>query len=482
MPPIIALLACLVTIFVLMRLDIARAPEVSKAIWIPFIWMLILCTRLPAQWLNLMPASQAEAFAEGSPLDRTVYLTLTLIAVGILVSRRAGILNLLKGNIALSVLILLGLASVAWSDFPFITFKRWFRDLGGFLMIGVVLSESSPVDAVTTLLRRLSYVVIPLSVVLIKYYPNIGRGFDRWSGIPQEVGVTSSKNILGVLCLLSMLLFFWDTLRRWSNRSDRQTRQVLFLNFIFLGMTLWLLNRANSSTSTLCVALGCSFLALSHTRFIQPRPARLKVLIPLVLSLYFILDWGFDIRSIVVSLAGRDSTLTGRTDLWEYLSTVDVNWLLGTGYESFWLGSRFENALARFQWGPTQAHNGYREMYLNLGMLGLSVVFVLLFTSYRKICKGLTVDFGPALLGLTLWITVLCYDVTEAAFRLGHPLWLSFLLVSLSIPSLRTQPVHSRRLDLSRNQRFTPQIRPIPQLKTTEQRSSYRLVEKRSKR
>jgi O-antigen ligase len=198
----------------------------------------------------------------------------------------------------------------------------------------------------------------------------------------------------------------------------------------------------------------------------------------MVLSLYFISDWVFDIRSVVASLAGRDATLTGRTDLWKYLSTVDINWLLGTGYESFWLGSRFQNALALFRWGPTQAHNGYREMYLNLGMLGLSVLTVLLFVSYRKICKGLTKDFGPALLGLTLWSTVLCYNVTEAAFKSGHVLWFSFLLVSLSIPSLRTQSVRSR-VDLSRNQRLSPQIRPIPQRKTTEQRYSYRVVEKR---
>src|SRR6187200_2884208 len=99
MPPSIALLACVVTIVVLMRLDIGRTPQVSKAIWVPFIWMLILSTRLPAQWLNLMPASNAEAFAEGSPLDRTIYLTLTLIGVCILVSRKADVLNLLRGNI-----------------------------------------------------------------------------------------------------------------------------------------------------------------------------------------------------------------------------------------------------------------------------------------------------------------------------------------------------------------------------------------------
>ena len=472
MPPFIALLLCLAGIVFLFRLDSTRIPDVSKALWIPLIWMLILGTRLPANWIGWTVVSQTEAFSEGNALDRLVYLALIILGVGVLISRRVSLLNLLKENIALSLLILLGLVSFTWSDFPYVAFKRWFRDFGGFVMIAVVLSESNLVESVATLLRRLCYVVIPLSIVLIRYYPTIGRGFESFTGAPLELGVTNNKNLLGVLCLSSALLFFWDTLRRWSNRSDRQTRQVLFINGIFLGMTAWLLYLARSSTSTLCVVIGCSFLALTHTRFIQQNPARLKVIIPVGLSFFFIFNWVFDMRSVVAPLVGREATLTGRTDLWKYLETVDINWLLGAGYESFWLGSRFEDAGAKFPWGPTQAHDGYREMYLNLGMLGLSLLIVFLFMSYRKICKRLTTDFSLASLGLALWIALLCYNVTEAAFKSVHVLWFSFLLASLSVPVLNTQRAHSSRMGVSRNSRSTSGIRPLSQFKSSGRRYS----------
>ena len=62
-----------------------------------------------------------------------------------------------------------------------------------------------------TLLRRLCYLLIPLSVLLVKYYPQIGRQYDYWQGTAMYVGPTTSKNMLGVLCLIGGLFFFWDT-------------------------------------------------------------------------------------------------------------------------------------------------------------------------------------------------------------------------------------------------------------------------------
>ena len=42
-------------------------------------------------------------------------------------------------------------------------------------MILVALSDPRPLEAVRAVLRRLCYLLISLSVVLVKYYPEIGR-------------------------------------------------------------------------------------------------------------------------------------------------------------------------------------------------------------------------------------------------------------------------------------------------------------------
>ena len=165
MPPIVALFACLIFMFLLIRHDPAKNPQVSGRVWIPLAWMFFLSSRLPSHWFGYYTATtQAEAYAEGNSLDRLVYLVL-IIASLVIVSRRS--INwgeFFRRNLAIVCLLALALLSVIWSDFPFIAFKRWFRDLGGYLMITVVLSETQPFDAMDTLLRRLFYLVIPLSV------------------------------------------------------------------------------------------------------------------------------------------------------------------------------------------------------------------------------------------------------------------------------------------------------------------------------
>ena len=67
----------------------------------------------------------------------------------------------------------------------------------------------------------------------------------------------------------------------------------------------------------------------------------------------------------VVSVLDRDTTLTGRTNMWADLLKEAINPILGAGYQSFWLGPGAERIWAKYYFHPTQAHNGYLEVYLN---------------------------------------------------------------------------------------------------------------------
>ena len=100
-------------------------------------------------------------------MDRTIYSALILLAIGILMSRSFKWGSFFSRNLALMAFLSFALLSVFWSDFPFVAFKRWFRDFGNYLVILVVLSDPRPLEAVRTLLRRFCYLLIPLSVLLI---------------------------------------------------------------------------------------------------------------------------------------------------------------------------------------------------------------------------------------------------------------------------------------------------------------------------
>ncbi len=433
MPPSLALFLWLILLLGLLRFDPAKDSGTSLALWVPLTWMFILGSRLPSQWLGGQVGTAAQALEEGNPLDRSIFSVLILLAVGILISRSFRWDDFFTRNWALMAFLSFALVSVVWSDFPYVSFKRWFRDLGHYLMVLVVLSDPRPSEAVRTVLRRLCFLLIPLSIVLVKYYPEIGKSYSSWTGVAAYAGATTGKNMLGVLCLVSGLFFFWDTVTRWSDRKERRTRRIILVNVAFIAMTLWLLNLADSATSRVCLVIGCLVIAAAHSRAVKRHPALLKALIPVCFCLYLVLEFNFGINAAIAGAVGRDPTLTDRTYIWSLLLSMNTNPLVGTGYESFWLGPRLELVWQRFGVGLNEAHNGYLEVYLNLGLVGLILLAGFLISSYRTICRRLKPPSSLASLSLALWTILLLYNVTEAAFK-SQFLWVTFLLGAIAVP------------------------------------------------
>ena len=431
MPPVVALVSWVVLLVVLLYFDPAKIQGTSAALWVPVIWMFIVGSRLPSQWIGGQVQQMADVLQEGNPLDRSVYFLLIFLAMGVLVSRSLNWSTLVTHNAVLIVFLAFTLMSFCWSDFPFIAFKRWFRDLGNYLVILVALSDVSSLDAVRTLLRRLCYLLVPLSVLLVKYYPEIGRQYDLWHGTAMYVGATTSKNMLGVLCLVSGVFFFWDTVTRWPDRRSRKTRLIIAVNCAFIAMTFWLLSLSNSATSRVCLLLGCIVILSANSKASQRHPGYIKALIPLCFCLYLVLAFGFGINAQVAGAVGRDPTLTDRTRIWTVLLGMDTNSFVGTGYESFWLGPRLQSIWREFR-GLNEAHNGYLEVYLNLGIAGLFLLGMFLVASYRSICGKLTPLTAMGSLGLALWTILLFYNVTEAAFK-SSLLWITFLMVAITV-------------------------------------------------
>lgn len=436
MPSAIALALFVVFASCLFCFDPAKDRGVSKALWVPLIWMFIMGSRLPSQWFGGgIGGIRAGTLEEGNAFDRSIWLALIVLAAGILLSRSINWGDLLNRNAPLVLFICFGFLSVLWSDYAFVSFKRWFRDLGNYLVVLVTLSDLHPFEAVRTLLRRLFYLLIPLSVILVKYYPEIGRFYNWWNGSAEYVGVTTSKNMLGVACLLSGLFFFWDTVTRWPNRRERRTLQVILINILLMAMTLWLLSLADSATSRVCLILGCLVIAAAHSKTVKRQPALLTTLILLGILLYPVIEFGLGIsmKVLIASAVGRDPSLTDRTRIWEAVLGMETNVLVGTGYESFWLGPRLLEAWQRSGvFGINNAHNGYIELYLNLGIIGVLLLCGVLFTNYGEICRRMATGSTFASLSLALWSVLLFYNYTEAAFK-SQLVWMTFLFAAVIV-------------------------------------------------
>ena len=199
-------------------------------------------------------------------------------------------------------------------------------------------------------------------------------------------------------------------------------------------MSIVLLNDAESATSQVCLLLGCAIVAVARFGVVFRQPGLLTIPIPILILTYGLLEFvlGVNLVGSVAEAFGRSPDLTGRTYIWNVVLSTNTDPMIGAGYESFWLGPRRD-----YVWemtGPVNhAHNGYLEMYLNLGLIGLGLVVCFLLASYRAICRAFRASPRDGSLALALWTVLLFYNFTEAALR-GSLLWIVFLLFALSVP------------------------------------------------
>ena len=81
-----------------------------------------------------------------------------------------------------------------------------------------------------------------------------------------------------------------------------------------------------------------------------------------------------------------------------------------------------------------EAHNGYLEIYLNLGWMGLIVLGIVIVTGFRKVIR--TISQAPMIgaLMMAYFVSTLLYNFTEAAFKMMSPVWIMFLVSMMALP------------------------------------------------
>jgi len=455
-PPTVALLLTLAFVIFLFRRDFRERPNVTGALWLPLIWMLIICTRQVSEWLSIFGFHVgAISLEEGSPFDACIYSFLIGAGMYVLYQRRIQLSEIIRNNQWLTIFFVYCFLAIFWSDYPFVSFKRWIKVLGHPVMVLILFTEPDPVEALIRLMKRCAYVIVPVSILFIKYYPELGRGFDLWSGGATNTGITTNKNALGCDCLILGFFFFWYWVQiRRSERSEAR-RKELFLVVGFLIAISWLLVTAHSSTSSIALLLAVMTVALLGVRFVNKRLIGTYLIITLFAIV--IAQSLFGVFDYALAFLHKGPTLTDRTALWDELLRIKINPILGAGFESFWLGRRREALWAEHWWHPNEAHNGYLETYLNLGLVGLLILTGLLFATYRKARIDLFNNFQFGRFRLGFLAAVIAYNWTEAAFKNISPVWFVFYLVALDYPTVHGVNVEeSLSLDnLEEDQRLT---------------------------
>jgi exopolysaccharide production protein ExoQ len=450
MPPIVATIICIFGIVTLLRFDRDRKSRPLAALWLPIIWLLISGSRPLSSWLHLGGTSPAQLL-EGSPLDRNIYLGLQISGFLVLLGRRTLMVNRLRANPWILLFVFYCALSISWSDYWDVSFKRWIKLLGDLTMVLIVLTAPNRQYAVKRVFTTVGFVLIPLSVLLIRYYPTLSRYYEPWTGKGYVSGVGSDKNMLGATCMVYGLAAVWRLISAHREKKSRERTRRLVAHSVVLAMAFWLFYSADSMTSLACFMMGCSLIVAPSLLKRARKPMTVHMMVAAIVGVSFSILFLHVGEGAALKSMGRNPTLTGRTEIWTGLLKFSGNPLIGTGFDSFWLGDRLRKVWAS---GPllngiNEAHNGYLETYLNLGLIGVSLLAALIATGYRNIISALHQDTELGRLRLALFVVAVVYNFTEAGFRTTATIWIAFLLAITAVPKPAMAKL-SRRIDIRR--------------------------------
>jgi O-antigen ligase len=433
MIPLIASGVCALGIIGLFLLDRDLRFRSSIELWLPVIWLFIGGSRNVGEWLHFGGSVDPNnRYLEGNPLDRAVLTILIVLGVVVLAQRWRRIAALLRANAVLVVFFAYCGISILWSDYPYVSFKRWNRAIGDLVVVLIILSDRDWVSALRQTLARAGFLLVPLSLLFVRYYPDLGRAYSTYEGRVFFTGVSTDKNGLGMICLIFGLASLWCLLSAYQTESGARKRKRVLAHTAMLAMIVWLVIRADSATSLACLVLAAILMMLASLRvFVRTRVlvhGCMAVAVSTVLFAIF-LDKG----GSLVGTLGRDPTLTGRTAIWDLVMNYATNPLFGAGFESFWLGQRLDTILSILP-GLNQAHNGYIEIYLNLGWVGLTLLALLIVAGYRNVIRALEWNRLVGRLQFAFFGVGVIYNLTEAGFKMMSPIWLTFLLSVAAAP------------------------------------------------
>jgi exopolysaccharide production protein ExoQ len=358
------------------------------------------------------------------PLFSKIQLFIYLLTFALLLARwRTTLITLSQQKIVL-LLIGLVLVSFLWSDWPDESWRKALNVVGT-SCFGIYTA------ARFTLKEQLKYMTIALGIVAIfSLLFSIARPSDAiemGANAGSWRGPMTQKNLLARLMVLSCVI---SLLSAWI--ADRGK----ILAWLSCSVSMLMLMLSGSKTGLLVLIVLLALIPLY--RALRWRGT---LLIPILIAVILI---GGTFGTMVVanweSLLlgfGRDPSLSGRTDLW--IASIDKimerPWL-GYGFQAFWQdnggGADIWKIVA---YRPPHSHNGYLNMALDLGLVGLMLFLLSLAVSYVQSIRCLQRQKGIIGLFPILYVTFMfMYNHTENTIVEHSSIyWAGFVSICLSL-------------------------------------------------
>jgi len=309
--------------------------------------------------------------------------------------------------------------SASWSSDPSLTLRRTLI-LTFTVFIAVVVGTDFEVLEVGQMLAAASILHLALCAgffVLARHYLFAPEDATALKGL------TTHKNVFGFEQGLAVIVLWFCPFKRWVS-----LRPILVI--LAFGALLW----SHSSGALIATAVTLILAPLfSVSRLRMRERVPIATLVAMVVTALFVAIAANLER--IPALFSKDSTLTGRTELWSLvLVAIRTRLWTGFGFDSFWRGLEGDSLsiIRSVGWLVPTAHNGYLDLLLSIGVIG-TVLFsipVFVFVYRAVLLTGKVATLGR-LFPLVFLVFLIIYNLNESALltRSGLPF---FLLVALT--------------------------------------------------
>lgn len=369
-------------------------------------------------WMAPLPAGTGDS----SPLKLVAYPVLFMLSL-LCALFTASYRRLPFGNagvLSMAAVIVLAIGSTLWSAQPNLSFARGL--LLGLISTTVLLAVYSA-NSFRLMMRALFVVVLAATAF------NLLAVATQAPGPIGHNGIYAQKNVFGWVS--GMILFmglYHVTFGGVAQRSAGLLMMVAAPLFLVLSQS-----KTSLGLALLAPVAGLGLLYVARRMRMSPA-ITVAAVTGLAVLVYFLGSdagsWTF--ASMNEKLLG-DATLTGRTDVWDFaMELIAARPLLGHGYEAVWGtgydGIAYKNTLGFARIAPT-GHNGYIDMLVHLGILGLALKTIFLLSVLASAGRLARLDPRLGWLALTIVVFVLLHNNLESDVMISsNPLSMLLML------------------------------------------------------
>lgn len=389
---------------------------------------------------------------QGDPNKQILLLALYTIGL-FLLFWRVGLRRALLFGGPLLLLTAVCFASGTWTAVPGVVFRRVIALLGT-TTLGIYAGARFGLAEMTHIILRVFGLVLLASLIVMILDPSLGL-----DPAGRMRGVFADKNALGSLAALSIVFVIAAKAERPAGHSVER------IVIAVISLVCLLLSRSASPLPSLATAMVVLLLARVPS---APRSTAFGLIaIAVVMLTAGAIALAFSHGSPAV-LFGRDATLSGRTVIWSFSwqSYLQHPWL-GYGYGAFWTSS---SPAARFwsyyNMNVPNAHNGYLQLLVDVGPLGLGLFLTALFVFIARGLRLLIQFRQPYLVwvaGFTAYF--LCLNFAESRLWAQNDFMTAiFVCMVVQVNSLSKIHSNSARAglapEISRSRSPFPAVKP----------------------